>query len=84
MPKRRGPPPLCGVMRNPLVGVPVAELRPVALDVSIASLTPKAKGQLFCRLNGEWLLPELWPSTLTQSRDVIEWFDLPRGDEPPA
>jgi hypothetical protein len=84
MPKRKGQPPLCGVMRNPLVGVREHDLHHVAVGVPIASLAPAAKGQLFCRLNKQWLLRAWWASTLTKPGDVIEWFDLPPGGTPPA
>lgn len=80
MPKRRGPPPLCGVMRNPMVSVRQGDMQPVAVDVPISTLAPAASGELFCRLNHEWLLREWWPSTLTKPGDVIEWFDLPWVD----
>ncbi len=83
MPNRKGRPPVSGVMRNALVGTRKSDLHSVAVGVPIASLAPVPHGQLFCRLNRHWLLPDRW-SKLTRHGDVIEWFDLPPGETPPA
>lgn len=73
-------PPVCGVSRNPLVALTPADMRPVEVGVTIASLTPEQTGVLICRVNGEWLLRESWESE-TRPGDVIEWYDIPRDND---
>lgn len=69
--------PVSGFAPVPLQQLKPADMVPVPLGVSIASLAPKSSGILVCRVNGEWLLRESWES-LTQPGDVIEWHDVPQ------
>ena len=73
-------PPLSGVARNPFIGMKPGDMKHVAEGVPIASLAPQAYGVLMCRVNGEWLLRESWPS-LTRNGDVIEWYDVPQDND---
>lgn len=69
--------PVMGVCSNPLLGMRESDMREVAPFATIESLTPPAEGLLIVRHNGEWLLPDEWPTVRALPGDTIEWYDMP-------
>lgn len=71
--------PVSGVARIPLESVLLRDMREVAVGVPIKSLAPDLP-VVMCRLNGEWVLREVWEDT-TRPGDVIEWHCIPQNRE---